>query len=116
MVVFKGTTHGSFGTLPGLPDSNHGRLSQNSSLIISRCSTTIAALARFFLSFSLCDLDWVTGSARFSTSRATLWVPGSTGSYCEDDLATALSAGLQEEKLTSLKTTLPFLKISGSLL
>jgi len=63
---------GSFGILPGLLDNNHGRLSQNSSLMMSRCSTTIAAFARFFLSFSLCVLDCVTGSAKLSTSWVTL--------------------------------------------
>lgn len=71
----------SLGIFPGLLDRIQGRLSQKSSLIISRCSITTLALARFFFSFSACDFDCATGSAMLSASSATLWLPGSTNSY-----------------------------------
>lgn len=72
---------GSLGTLPGLLDSSQGRRSQKSSLIMSRCCTTIRAFALRFLSFSACVLDCCTGSARLSTSAVVLCEPGSTSSY-----------------------------------
>lgn len=64
--------HISFGILPGLFDSIQGRLSQKSSLMISRCSITILALARFFFSFSAWVLDCSIGPARSSISSTVL--------------------------------------------
>lgn len=71
----------SFGTLPGLFDNIHGLRSQKSSRIISKCSTTIRALDRRFLSFSFCVLDCWAGSANASIVSAVLWLAGSTSSY-----------------------------------
>jgi hypothetical protein len=63
-------------------DNSHGRLSQKSSLMMSRCSTVTRALALRFFSFSSCVLDCFTGSARLSAAVVTSsWVPGSTSSY-----------------------------------
>lgn len=62
----------SFGIFPGLFDRIHGLLFQNSSLMMSRCSTTILALALLFLSFSACVLDCSTGPAWASTDSAVL--------------------------------------------
>lgn len=75
--------HGSFGMLPGLPDKIHGLRSQKSSLIMSKCSTRIRALALRFLSFSLCVFDCLTGSATESIVSVTLLLSGSTSSYYE---------------------------------
>lgn len=77
--------HGSFGILPGLLESNHGLLSQNSSLIMSTCCTVILAFARLFLSLS----SWVFDNSASSTvfvefsSMISDAVPGSTNSYCK---------------------------------
>lgn len=106
--------HISLGILPGLFDKIQGRLSQNSSLITSKCSITTLALVRFFFSFSACVFDCSTGSPRLSASSAALWLPGSTSSYFTQ---TSVPAHVGSNAvLTSLKITLPFLYISGSLL
>lgn len=76
-----GNPHISLGTLPGLLDKIQGRLSQNSSLMMSKCSITTLALVRLFFSFSAWVLDCSTGSPRLSASSAALWLPGSTNSY-----------------------------------
>ena len=47
----------STGCLPRLPAKIQGLASQNSSLMISTCSTAIEAFIFFFLSFSACVLD-----------------------------------------------------------
>jgi len=73
--------YGCLGILPGLFDSSQGLRSQNSSLMMSRCSITTMAFARRFLSFSTCVLDCCTGSPGPSSGFAPGCDPGSTSSY-----------------------------------
>ena len=110
-------------SFPGLFESSHGRLSQNSSLIISIWATAIFAFFWIFRCFSAWVLDNFSCSCSVSKScsfpsTASLFCGGCCNSYYNKDKIRSWKQESVEKgnKPTSRKRTLPFLYISGSLL